>query len=176
MCMRPPPGARSPWDNSSLESSFFLRAVASVGPSALTLHAAEALRIGLPPDIQTRAFVRTGPGAALVGTWSSGKVGWGGRGRAFMLIVLGVDAAAGTANVVVAAGPPTEHSWNPEKGATFRSVNASYRDGRIERSFNGGWRQIFLPLSDTELQGTEITSPDFTPPNHEAHIRLRKVE
>ena len=73
-------------------------------------------------------------------------------------------------------GPPTEHSPDKTSKAGFRRLTVQFHDGRIERAYGEGWKESFALLSDTEIQGRQVSPPGFHPPNHEMFVRMRRVE
>ncbi|MBW6398034.1 caspase family protein [Roseomonas sp. HJA6] len=145
-------GRQVPWDNSSLLGPFFLRvaagATASAGPTRRIVEDAAAHGVPLPRNLTELRFSRpasSGPNARLVGSWSSGSRLWGGRsGRHIVYIVLSVNEAQRTAEVIIARsafiGPPDD-------ARNFASASAPA----------GNWRRMMTVTAPGIL---EWTSPE----------------
>lgn len=152
-------GQQVPWDNSSLMANFFFAAApgrdgVAPGPTQRTIEEAASLGIPLPQGIEGLRFRReAGPGAGLVGVWSSGTRRFGGDGRHAMLVVLQVDHAAGTAAILFAYGPPTPHSADQLPAGSWRSI-AQLTDQTLRWSNRAGARFVLFPLDQNEARLT----------------------
>jgi hypothetical protein len=164
-------GMQIPWDNSSLEGSFYFRPPTADPAFRRTIEAASARSIPLPPDLRTRAF-RPVPGriGRLIGSWG-GDNRWGGRGRQIVLVVLSVDEEGKSADVIEAWGPSTSQAYNPNAPAGWAKHIAAINGEALEFSHRDGWRYSFRIAGEDELLGVGVSPQGST-----TRIRIRRIE